>query len=371
MAMHERSGYGVAARRLAIALRHEGVPLSYVPMIGGKVSDLWYQPFNGRSIGEPDLDPICNLPIEYDTNVVFMVPEYLVRFRTEEPDRTLVACTVWETDRLPHHWAVGLEMADHIVVPCTWNQRVFEQRGLTPRVSVLPHVARDGREAPRRKDWGVPTDDFVFYCIEVWSDRKALSELLHTYLRTFTAKDPVTLILKTTAKDFTRQNWFGFRSRTIDVVKRIARFYPNPARVRVITESLSEDDMILLHGRGDCYVSLSRGEGWNLGAFDAATFGKPVIMTGFGGPLDYLPPEHSYLLDYEMTPVQCDAGKPSFTDDQLWAKASTDHASARMREVFENREEAKRRGAALREMILAQFNERAVVARFTQILDAL
>ena len=41
-----------------------------------------------------------------------------------------------------------------------------------------------------------------------------------------------------------------------------------------------------------------RGGGW--GAFEAARLGKPVIMTGYGGQLDYLDAELSHLVDYTL-----------------------------------------------------------------------
>ena len=47
-------------------------------------------------------------------------------------------------------------------------------------------------------------------------------------------------------------------------------------------EGVIGDDAI--HAIGDCYVSLTHGEGWGMGAFDAATLGKPVLITGWGSP---------------------------------------------------------------------------------------
>ena len=56
----------------------------------------------------------------------------------------------------------------------------------------------------------------------------------------------------------------------------------------VLPYELSGRGVDMLHEIGDAYVSLSHGEGWALGAFDAATRGTPVLATGFGGHRDYL-----------------------------------------------------------------------------------
>ena len=371
IAPHDSGGYSIAARRNLIGLRNAGVPFTWTPMVSGIGWDLGYQPFTGRGIGDLELDPFCNLPIEYDTVIVHTVPEYLVRWRSLEPDRKLLACTVWETDRLPHHWSVSLEQADHILVPCCWNKRVFEQRGLTAGVDVFPHIAVESKPVPGAWVPDISNDHFVFYCIEVWSARKALWNLVKCYFDTFTARDPVTLLLKTSENNVCRRGLFGGYGKTRDAVDRIRNQYPHPARLQLVTDNLAHEDIARMHARSDCYVSLSRGEGWNLGAFDAAAYGKPVIITGFGGQLDYLPRDGAYLVDYQLAPVEDDLGKPSFTRDQNWAEPSLAHASALMREVFSHRAEAIRRGAALREKVLSGFNEKIVIERLLNILDAL
>ena len=371
IAPYDLEGYSTAARRNLIGLRNAGVPFTWTPMISGFDWHLGYQPFTGRYIGDPELDPFCNLPIDYDTVIVHMVPEFLVRWRSQEPNRMLVAHTVWETDRLPHHWVVPLEQADHILVPCMWNKAVFEQRGLTAGVSVFPHIAVAPEPIQGPPILDITDDHFVFYSIEVWSARKALWNTLTAYLDTFTERDLVTLVLKTTPHTMCCRGLFGGFARTQDAVDRILRRYHHSARVKLLTGHLSHQDIRRLHARGNCYVSLSHGEGWNLGAFDAAAHGKPVIITGFGGQKDYLPRDTAYFVDYRLTPVKDELGKPSFAEDQHWAEPSIAHASALMREAVSNRADAARRGAELRTYVLARFTEQAVIGGLLDTLDAL
>lgn len=371
IAPYDFGGYSTAARRNLIGLRNAGVPFTWTPMISGFGWHLGYQPFTGRYIGDSELDPFCNLPIDYDTVIVHTVPELLVRWRSQEPNRMLVAHTVWETDRLPHHWVVPLEQADHILVPCMWNKVVFEQRGLTAGVSVFPHIAVAPELIQGPSILDIPDDHFVFYSIEVWSARKALWNTLTAYLDTFTERDPVTLVLKTSHHVMCRRGLFGGFARTRDAVDRILRRYHRPARVKLLTDHLAQQDIRRLHARGNCYVSLSHGEGWNLGAFDAAAHGKPVIVTAFGGQTDYLPRDTAYFVDYRLTPVKDELGKPSFAEDQHWAEPSIAHASALMREAVSNRADAARRGAELRTYVLARFTEQAVIGGLLDTLDAL
>ena len=63
----------------------------------------------------------------------------------------------------------------------------------------MPHaltIATNQRLAPLAID-GVHDDDFVFYAIFQWQERKNPAELLEVYLSTFAGEDSVVLVLKT------------------------------------------------------------------------------------------------------------------------------------------------------------------------------
>jgi len=364
------SGYGTAARRILLGLRNAGVPFTWTPMVAGRGWDLYYEPFTGRGVGDVELDPFCNKPIEYDTVIVNHVPEYFLRWCGLESGKRMIGYTVWETDRLPHHWPFLLEQMDRVLVPCTFNKSVFEKRRLSVPVDVVPHIADAVDPPPGDPPVKIRPDDFVFYCIETWTARKAPWNLIRTFLDTFTSADAVTLVLKTSKWDhYTRRRpWLGPRS-VREIVAKLLRRYPNPARICLVTRELSGDEMLRFLGRSDCYVSLSHGEGWNIGAFDSAAMGKPVILPAFGGPLDYLPDEMAYLTKYRLAPVRDDLGKPSFTEDQNWAEPDLGHASSLMRHVFEHREEAAARGQQLRRLVREKFSEGEVIGKLLEIID--
>ena len=126
----------------------------------------------------------------------------------------------------------------------------------------------------------------------------------------------------------------------------------------------------MLHQRGDCFVSLTKGEGWGLGAFDAAGHGNCVIITGFGGQLDYLDNENAYLVDYRLTPARDDFARVSFTPDQNWAEADKQHAARLMKHVYSHQEEARAKAARLQRRILQDFGEQAVIPRFLEVLNS-
>src|SRR5262249_31342393 len=151
--------------------------------------------------------------------------------------------------------------------------------------------------------------------------------------------DPVCLVLKTSLDDFTtslRSFRHLFRHRfgtTSDALARLLQHVPDPASVVLINEELSEEQLYALHLLGDCYVSLCRSEGWGMGAYEAAWLGKPIVMTGFGGQRAYLPPEYSYLVDYNLVPAHDSLVGTSYSPDQMWADPHLTHAATLMRSV--------------------------------------
>ena len=364
----DNSGYGTASRRLLHGLKNAGVPFTWTPMVAGDGLGLGYEPLRGRTTGDAELDPFVGRDIPYDTVFLHLMPEYVPFFREAEPDKRFILHTAWETDRIPHHWRFLLELADRVAVPSTWNRDVFLEAGLRVPVDVLPHAAVTAAPVQGPPPAAIREGDYVFLAVDTWTARKRLRETIQCYLDTFTADDAVTLVVKTDGRNHISP-WPMFTSTALET-RLLLRRYRNPARVVLVTGRLSDDDMARLHARADCYLSLSHGEGWGLGAFDAATRGKPVVATGFGGPLDYLPPDDAYLVRSRLVPVRNDLGKPSFTDDQQWAEPDTAHAGQLMRHVFTRRDEASERGLRLQTRILEEFSEQAVVERFIRLIEA-
>jgi glycosyltransferase involved in cell wall biosynthesis len=143
----------------------------------------------------------------------------------------------------------------------------------------------------------------------------------------------------------------------------------DPPAISLITSELADDDLHALHIRGDCFVSLCRSEGWGLGAFDAAAYGNPVVTTGHGGHLEYLP-DSAYLVDFELVAVEDPAGFPSYAPEQRWADPDVDHGAALLRDVLANREDAAAMAASLAEDLRWRYREQAVAAAFVSAVDS-
>jgi glycosyltransferase involved in cell wall biosynthesis len=369
VALWENSGYSEAARRQIVGLKHAGVPLCWTPLRRGSLQAKVYTTVLTRC-GDPELEPVCNAQVEHDWVLVHTVPEYFPAWSIDADGRRRAGITVWETDRLPHSWPPLLNRMDRLFVPCRFNRDTFVKDGVRKPIHLLPHIAPAGAPPARQDGWGIPPSHFVFYTINTWTTRKAIHLTIRSYLNAFTARDPVTLVIKTTREDLTRpglgERWHVSTRRT---VRAMLGEYRDPAAVVLLDQKLSATEMLALHARGDCYVSLTRSEGWGLGAFDAAAYGTPVIITDYGGQLDYLQPQPAGLVRSTLVPVCDPPGYPSFAPDQNWAEPSLQHASDLMRAMVEAPDRARDNAAGIRAFIHDQFNEKRVTEGLLRELE--
>lgn len=87
--------------------------------------------------------------------------------------------------------------------------------------------------------------------------------------------------------------------------------------------------------------------------------------TRYGGHLDYLDNDTALLVDFDLVPVHDPPNVCSYTPDQHWA----DSARA-LRQVFEDRDGARRRGEELAGRVRSRYRSTAVAARFVAAVAA-
>jgi len=360
MSLGPGSGYGNAGEAYRSGLRATGIPVSWTPL--GWPSTAWqaaYGPLDGRVA-------------EHDTVVVHSTPWWHERLAAESSGKLLAAYTTWETDRLPAESVAVLNRYDRVLVPSAFNAEVFTSSGVTVPIWVVPHVAPEVRAGA-----GAPAsggDRFVFYLIASWMTRKAIPDAVAAFLMAFGAQDDVVLVIHTTPDDLVARARGGADrnvATSLSLAKALAGRRDVPEIV-LSTRSLPPAEIDRLHLRGDCFVCLSRGEGWGLGAFEAAAFGRPAIVTGWGGTREFWPEGYPYLVEYDLTPT---------TDDQpdawwqprpgeRWAKARMAHAAALLRHVYCHREEARSWGRTAQSHVQENFGSTRITRRLLQALGS-
>jgi len=377
------TGYGTAGKAYLHGLIRARLPLLWQPFVfrGDKYIPYTEDPDRlrifQRRLGQNSDEDKCLLAaienrLDYDTQYMHTQPQYWPHYWEKGIRR--VGYTVWETDHIPHHWKDLLNTADQILVPCHFNTEVFRSDGVIRPISVIPHILRtppdlsDDEAADFRSRLGISCDRFVFYNISTWTARKAMRETIMAFLEAFTDQDPVTLIVKTDSLGARNEGTPGLVP-TAQIIAGLIAGRSNVPDIRVITRVMSAREIDLLHRTGDCFLSLTHSEGWGLGAFDAAGLGNPVIITGWGGQLDYLGKDYFGLVDYHLVPVPDFSGTEPYDSGQHWADADREHAVQLMREVVQNPAAARRQSEKTGVMIRASFSESSVIQRLIESLN--
>lgn len=339
----DHSGYAVAATRCIDALITAGVDVTWEPLVnrpGGRV----------RTSVAPDaprhLRARRRLARPGDHVVVHSVPMAWAQLRRELAPRHLVGHTVWEGERLPQRWLTEMDCVDEFWVPTAWNRDVFADAFGRP-VHVVPHVADPGLAGALPID--LPDDVFVVAAVAAWDWRKRPDRTIEAFLDAFTADDDVVLVVKTTARPIA---WFPPLRPPVEEIARLVAARHRPPRVVVDTDDWDDPSLRALYERADVFLSLTHGEGWGLGAFDAACRDTPVVATGWGGQVEWMGADYPGLLPYSLVPAT-HPDTTLFDPSMTWAWADHDAAVDLLRALHRGHagelvDHAHRLGAELR-----------------------
>lgn len=323
------SGISVAGRRCFGALVAAGADVVWEPEPR--------RPGTGRRV-PPDTAPELlrdhyRPNVQAECTVFHTAPEHWSSLRTEFTHGTFVGHTVWELERVPAAWRGALHVVDELWMPTQWNRDVFVGGEIRRPIHVVPHVITTDEVADPPID--IPDDVTVFTTISAWHPRKRPDRAIEAFAAAFTKDDPVILIVKTpswveaypSANELEKMTWY----RMATLMKR----FPDAPPVLLVNDDFTDAQINGLLRRTDCYVSLASTEGWGLGQFDAATFGKPVITTAFGGHLEYFGVNYPGLVPFEWESVGETANSPHLEPTMRWASPSLEVAADMMRAIVD------------------------------------
>ncbi len=319
----DASGYGQAARGYIHALHRAGINISVVDLAANRP----------RQVSDELVAARIGRRAKTDVHLFHGIPPQWARLAAGVENA--IGMTVWETDAMPAEWHNALRQVREVWLPCDYNVSVFG-KSLDKAIFKLPHAMLPGKTAMTRADEfpGIDARDFVFYSIFHWQERKSPQGLIESFLRAFPEESDAVLVLKVNAEAA------RVAARELEELRRQIG---SRARIRIHSESWPETRIEALHARGDCYVSLHRGEGWCYPLFEAAGRGTPIIATNYSGPLEYLDEDAHQLVRHDLCPVR----QPYiyYHPRMRWAEPDLRHASELMRVVYRERETARAKAA--------------------------
>lgn len=255
----------------------------------------------------------------------------------------------WELTDFPKEWLPRFQYYNEIWVATKFVLEALSQISPVPVVRIPyalhPEPLRDPHV--HRSQFGVSNNQFFFlFMFDFHSvlERKNPLGLIEAFKRAFPAQDDVTLVIKSSHAD----------QRTVDAMCQAAK----GASIKILDTVLTRDEIIAVYSLCDCYISLHRSEGFGLTLAEAMLAGKPTIGTAYGGNVDFMTLENSYLVNYALTEIDRDYAP--YQKGWHWADPDLDHAAVLMRHVYENPEEARAIGRKAREDVIRQLHPQVV-----------
>lgn len=212
-----------------------------------------------------------------------------------------VAYTTWETFQAPEDLVKQLITFDQVWVPSQVTAEAFRLAypAISSQLRVVPHAFDETTfEARQRVDRG--DDVYRFYYVGAWTQRKNPAGVIRAFCHAFGREDPVELLIHSPGAEVD-DLVYAMGSTGID--QSIA------PRVKPRRDPVSDDAIIDLHRQGDCFVTASRGEAWNLPAFDAYLAGNQLIVPADQGSDEYILQTNALRIGGRITPATVDVRK--------------------------------------------------------------
>jgi GT2 family glycosyltransferase/glycosyltransferase involved in cell wall biosynthesis len=356
--MNFPTGYATSCREFLRALDQQGVRTTYRYVYGPRTVFAVEEP---RQSGDYRLNVLAErtpasrpaVGVVYGQGDVF----------TRNQARYKIGFTMLEVDGFPAEWVRQGNRMDEVWVPSEFNREGYRRCGLGRPIHVMGLGVDTQYFHPAVTAHPNPAGEFVFLSIFEWGERKEPGLLLKAFNEVFGADEPVRLLCKVMNRDS------GVRVK--DEIRRL-RLRDTGGKISYLFNlEFPHYQLGSLYRSADAYVANSRGEGWNMPLMEAMACGLPAIATDWGAHREFVHAGNAYpLCSRAVVPAR--AKCPYYTGFS-WADPDPEHLRHLLREVYENRDEARRRGqAAAREMAERWSWEQAagrIVRRLAEIED--
>ena len=206
-----------------------------------------------------------------------------------------IGLLVWEYSDLPYAWQQKLSSVDAIgagnhaihelLHSISSTQKIQQDILYTPDVSILWQNSNQQ---------SFSTDNITFLVVADLVERKNLELVVEAYIKAFSAKDKVKLIIKASVQN----RWSSSPVALLAMIERYRVLYHKKGRplIEVIDKYLPVKEFTdLLHS---CDVYLGLGcEGMDLPLYNAMSLGKLAIVSNYMGHRDFATQDNCILVD--------------------------------------------------------------------------
>ena len=221
-------------------------------------------------------------------------------------------------------------------------------------------------------------EDFNFLIVGHWlkgslgQDRKDIGMAIKTFATVFQymPKDKRPgLIVKTSSAGFSVIDREATREKIESVVKTFGDKCPS---IYLVHGDMEETDMsnLYYHPKVKAMISFAKGEGYGRPMAEFTLTGKPIIASGWSGQLDFLPPEHSVLLEGSLTAVDESAADQFCMKEAQWFSVNYSTAANKIYDVYKNYDIYLKKSEGLRTNTLNNFTLDKMNDKFIEIMES-
>ena len=299
-----------------------------------------------------------------------------------------------ETTVIPKDFIDGANKMDLVIVPSNFTKQIFEKTQYQELHRETKQVVNEfrvnkpvevlfegvdttvfGQESELDILEGVETD-FNFLFVGHWlkgklgEDRKDVGMLIRTFSTIFNylPKDKRPgLILKTSQAGFSITDRETIKAKINDVLKGIKE----PPTIYLLHGDLTQEEMNSLyqHPKVKAMLSFTKGEGYGRPLAEFASTGKPVVVSGWSGQVDFLPQENSVLLQGSLREVDDSAADKFLMKESKWFTVNYSDAANKIYQLYNDYDEYLKQSKPLKLHIKNNFSLRKMREDFESLLD--
>ncbi len=316
---HGELGLGEDLRMSALALSTAGTPFGIVDFRHGLLSRQDARLMHGSLMDSN----------RFQVNLIHLNADQLLRAHTTLGrdffrHRHNIAYPFWELATFPRIWETTLQTVDEIWVASTFVRDAIAASVAVPVHLLPPPLALPAFPRLGREHFGIDPASYTFvFSFDALSyiERKNPLAAVRAFRLAFPAgHERASLIIKSMNARADDPGW-----------RALVAAAGTDKRISLLNATIDRADLLALVNACDCYVSLHRAEGLGRGPLEAMALGKPVIVTGYSGNLDFTRHDTALLVDHSLIPVE--PGQYPHHDGQVWAEPDLHQAAGWMRKL--------------------------------------
>jgi len=296
-----------------------------------------------------------------------------------------------ETTHSPLDWVHGCNRMDLILVPSEHSKKslvdtVYNEADNNTKQLIAQHRIQKPIEIIfegfDEEDFGTEhvahiteldsiKEDFAFLFVGHWlrgdlgEDRKNVGMMIKTFAMAFkNEKVKPALVLKTSSAGFSILD----RENTIKKIKDVLGNDYGKIPVYLLHGDLTASEMngLYEHPKVKAMLNFTKGEGFGRPLLEFSLTGKPILVSGWSGQLDFLK-QGAVLLEGELKPVHESAADQFLLRESQWFNVNISKALVAIKDVYKNYDKYKTASFQLGKQNKQNFS----LSKMTQLFDVI